>query len=249
VATVGPETDGLESVGRFYALHAGIPALLAVAVLGAFESTDLDRRIQDLFYDPVARVFPHRIHWLFETTIHDFAKLVLIALGSALLAASLLSYRRASLAAWRWPLLYGLLCLALCPIAVRELKHDTGIHCPRSLAIYGGSEPYVRIFDARPPGYEPGHCWPGGHASGGFALMALYFVFRRRRPRLALFCLLGGFLYGFVLGLGRVVYGAHFVSHNLWAAAICWALSLALYELVLRRREAAVNPPGGVREP
>jgi membrane-associated PAP2 superfamily phosphatase len=74
--------------------------------------------------------------------------------------------------------------------------------------------------------------------------MSLYFVFRRRRPRLALAWLGGGFLYGFGLGFGRVVQGAHFVSHNLWAALICWGVALLLYELILRRRDVA--PSAGV---
>jgi len=227
-----------ENTRRFYALHLALPALLFAVVLGSFEATNLDRTIQDLFYDPVTRSFPHRIHWLFETVIHDFGKLTVIALGSLLLGAALLSRWLPSLRGWRRPFLYAALCLALEPLAVRELKHTTGIHCPRALAIYGGNEPYVRIFDPRPEGYEPGHCWPGGHSSGGFAMMSLYFAFRRRRPALARAWLIGGFLYGFTLGMSRVVYGAHFVSHNLWAAAVCWGISLICYELILRRHEA-----------
>lgn len=209
--------------------------MLAVIVLGLFESTNLDRRIQDLFYDPVAGRFPHRIRWLFETVFHDFGRLTVIALGVGLFAAFLLSYRRASLVPWRRALLYGVLCLAICPIAVAQIKQHTVIHCPRKLEIYGGREPYVRLFDAVPPGVEPGHCWPGGHSSGGFAMMSLYFVFRRAKPRLAKVLLAAGFGYGFLLGFSRVVMGSHFVSHNLWAALLCWTISLGLY-LVMRRR-------------
>jgi membrane-associated PAP2 superfamily phosphatase len=228
-----------ESSLRFYALHAALPALLALVVLGVFESTNLDLRIEDRFYDPVAGEFPHRIRWLFETVIHDFGRLTVIALGCALFGAFLLSYRRATLRRWRRALLYGVLCMALCPVAVAQMKQNSVIQCPRKLEIYGGDAPYVRLFDAVPPGAEPGHCWPGGHASGGFAMMSLYFVFRRARPRLAKLMLAGGFVYGFVLGFGRVVMGSHFVSHNLWSAAVCWTISLALYGL-MRRRPAAL---------
>ena len=226
---------------RFYALHAGIPAAIAVAVLGIFESTDLDRRIQDLFYDPAAGRFPHRIHWLFETVLHDFGRLSVIALGIGLFAAFLLSWRRATLVPWRRALLYGVLCLAICPVTIAQIKHNTVIHCPRDLEIYGRSAPYVRLFDAAPTGTEPGHCWPGGHSSGGFAMMSLYFVFRRRKPRVARLWLAGGFAYGFGLGFGRVVQGSHFVSHNLWAALFCWSIALGLYELMLRRYEPAAD--------
>jgi len=213
----GESDAARKSVWRFHALHAGVPAGLALAVLGVFETTDLDRRIQDLFYDPIAGRFPHRVPWLFETVIRDFGRLSVILLGIGLFAAFLLSYRRAALLPWRRALLYAVLCLAICPVAVAQTKQHTVLQCPRALEIFGGKEPYVRLFDAVPRGIEEGHCWPGGHSSGGFA-------------------------YGFGLGFGRVVTGSHFVSHNLWAALICWAIALALYELMLRRHapEAAV---------
>ncbi len=208
-----------------------------MVVLGVFEATNLDRRIEDLFYDPVAGQFPHRVRWLFETVIHDFGRLSVIALGVTLFAAFLLSWRYASLLPWRRALLYAVLCLAICPVAVAQIKQHTVISCPRKLEIYGGRAPYIRLFDPVPDGVEPGHCWPGGHSSGGFAMMSLYFVFRRARPRLAKVLLAGGFLYGFTLGFGRVVMGSHFVSHNLWAAAICWTISLGLYALMRRRAQ------------
>ena len=228
-----------ESVKRFYALHAGVPALIALVVLGVFETTNLDVRIEDSFYDPVTRHFPLAMHSLFETVYHDFGRLTVILLGVTLVGLVICSYWRPDLRRWRRGFIYGALCLALGPLTMAQLKHNSAIHCPRALEIYGGDKPYVRLFDPVPAGMEPGHCWPGGHSSGGFAMMSLYFVFRRRRPWLARAWLGGGFLYGFGLGFGRVVEGAHFVSHNLWAALICWTLSLVLYELILRRHEEA----------
>lgn len=220
---------------RFYVLHAALPALLALVVLGAFETTTLDVRIENIFYDSAAKTFPYRIHYLFETVIHDFGRLSIIALAAALVGSVLASYRWPALRVWRRGFLYAALCLAAAPVLVAQIKHNSVIHCPRDLVLYGDDQPYIRLFDPVPDGVEPGHCWPGGHSSGGFAIMSLYFVFRRSRPRLAAAWLAGGFLYGFGLGFGRVVQGAHFVSHNLWAAAICWTVALILYELILRR--------------
>ena len=237
---------------RFYALHAGLPALVAIGVLGVFETTNLDVRIEDLFYDPVAQQFPLRIHSLFETVFHDFGRVTVILLGVALLGAVLWSFRRPSLRRWRRGFLYAALCLAAGPVLVAQIKHRSVIHCPDDLERYGGDQPYVRLFDPVPAGVEPGHCWPGGHSSGGFAMMSLYFVFRRARPRLALAWLAGGFLYGFGLGMSRVVQGAHFVSHNLWAALLCWTVALVLYELVLRRhcdRSASAERTLRVQQP
>jgi membrane-associated PAP2 superfamily phosphatase len=42
-----------------------------------------------------------------------------------------------------------------------------------------------------------------------------------------------GFACGFALGFGRIMQGAHFLSHNLWAAWVCWMVALALWALIL----------------
>jgi membrane-associated PAP2 superfamily phosphatase len=41
------------------------------------------------------------------------------------------------------------------------------------------------------------------------------------------------------MSAGRVMQGAHFLSHNLWTLLIDWMLCLACYRLVLYRRAAA----------
>ena len=223
---------------RFYALHAGVPLLLAALLLIIFEPTALDVRLQNPFYDPITRAFPLEENWFLETIVHDAGKLPVILTGVALLSAFAVSFRRVELEPWRRRLLMGALCIALGPLAVAGLKANSAIHCPRQLQIYGGRHPYVRLFDAVPHGAKRGHCWPGGHSSGGFALMGLYFVFRGRKPRLAKLCLAIGIIYGLALGFGRGIQGAHFASHTLWAGLFCWAVALALFEVLVRGHEA-----------
>lgn len=228
-----------ESAARFYLLHAGVPALLAIAGYGLFEWTSIDVRIQDLFFDSTTREFPLRDAWFFDAVVHNAGKAPVILIGVALAAGFALSFRRADLRPWRRALLFGALCIAIAPLTVAGIKAGSAIHCPRRLELYGGRQPYIRLFDPVPESAERGHCWPGGHSSGGFALMALYFVFRRRKPRVAVACLLAGIAYGVGLGMGRVVQGAHFVSHIFWAGLVCWAVILALYEILMRRQDAA----------
>jgi len=75
-----------------------------------------------------------------------------------------------------------------------------------------------------------GQCFPAGHASTGFALMAFYFAaYRARRHALARAALSIGVLAGLLLGISRIAQGAHFVSHVLWAGLICWLVMLALH--------------------
>jgi membrane-associated PAP2 superfamily phosphatase len=229
---------------RFYLWHVGLPALLAMLLLVVFEVSNLDRRLSDLFFDPASMSFLWRHDVWMETIGHQWAKYPLVLLAVGLLVALALSVSLAMLRAQRKIVLFLLLSMALAPAAVSFLKTTTNKHCPYDLQIYGGNAPYVRLLEQSPPDAPPGHCFPGGHASGGFALMAFYFIWRRRRPYLAFGALAGGFSYGFALGFTRLMQGAHFLSHNLWAAVVCWFVIVILYRLLLwdKRPEVLSQP-------
>ncbi len=109
------------------------------------------------------------------------------------------------------------------------LKHLSIHSCPWSLTEFGGTEPWVPLFGQLPKGAVAGHCFPGGHASGGFALMAIYFAFKDELIKVAKFGLVLGLVLGFIMGWGQMIRGAHFMSHNLWSAWIVWALLLTQY--------------------
>ena len=98
---------------------------------------------------------------------------------------------------------------------VSVLKQLTAVHCPWDLIRYGGS---ARIGDGG------GSCFPSGHASAGYAWLALGFAVptpRGRRIGVAV-AAAAGMLFGTVQQLR----GAHFLSHDLWSAAICWAVAV-----------------------
>ena len=107
-------------------------------------------------------------------------------------------------------------------------------------------EDALRLLEAAPPGNAYGHCFPGGHASAGFCLFAFYFAGRaldsRRLMQVGLW---GGLIAGMGFGLARVAQGAHFLSHNLWSAVLCWIAILGLYVAILGPVEAAT---AGARE-
>ena len=72
-------------------------------------------------------------------------------------------------------------------------------------------------------------------ASVGLALTALFFVWRDRYPRLANAALIFALSLGSLFSLVRMAQGAHFFSHNLWTAVLCWLVCLVLYDLLLYR--------------
>ena len=111
-------------------------------------------------------------------------------------------------------------------LAVSAAKSLTGISCPWDLAEFGGVARYAshwtQMLQADGGG---GRCFPAGHASAGFAFMGGWFAFRRRSPRIAWVWLGAAMAAGFTFGIAQQVRGAHFMSHTLWTAWLCWAVA------------------------
>lgn len=222
---------------RFHALHLGGALAAFTVLLLLVLHFDLDWRISTYFFDPALGGFPLRDDWFLERIVHVQARNAVVAFGFGVLAVAIASLRIKALAGYRRLLWFVFLSMLLSSSAVSGLKAVTGMHCPYDLQDFGGRLPYVGLLEPLPAGVAPGKCWPGGHASAGFCLFGLYFAAREmNRRRLAAGLLAGVLALGFALGSARVAQGAHFLSHNLWSALVCWVITLGLYEAMVRRR-------------
>ncbi|MGN8260775.1 phosphatase PAP2 family protein [Pseudomonas sp. SMSB3] len=224
-------------------LYLGTPLAITLALL-LLELTSLDMDIATLFFDPAAGQFIGRHSYLLETVLHDRVKQGVIVLGLLALAAFALSLVWPRLFGWRRELGCLVLALGLSTAFVTPLKKVTQVQCPWSLTQFGGSETYSKLLEPRPATDKPGLCWPGGHAATGFCLFGLFFMLRDRRPRLARAAFVVALVAGSVLGLGRMMQGAHFLSHNVWTAVFCWLIGLGSYYLILYRHRPStiINP-------
>ncbi|MDH0300726.1 phosphatase PAP2 family protein [Pseudomonas sp. GD04091] len=216
-------------------LYLGIPFVTIVALI-LLEWTSLDMDLANLFYDQAAGQFIGRHSYLLETILHDRVKQGVILLGLLSIAAFASSFFWKRLFGWRRELGCLVLALGLSTAFVTPLKQLTQVQCPWSLTQFGGKETYSKLLEPRPATDKPGLCWPGGHAATGFCLFALFFVLRDRKPRLARAALAVAFVAGSILSIGRMMQGAHFLSHNVWTAVFCWLIGLGSYYLVLYRR-------------
>lgn len=222
---------------RFHVLHLGGALAAFTVALAVIRWFDLDWRVSTYFFDPARGGFPLRDDWFLERIAHVWARNAVVVFGCGVLAGAIASLRIRALAGYRRLLWFVFLSMLLSSSAVSGLKATTGMHCPYDLQDFGGRVPYVGLLEPLPAGVAPGRCWPGGHASAGFCLFGLYFAARAlNRRRLAAILLAGVLVFGFALGTARVAQGAHFVSHNLWSALICWMITLGLYEAMVRRR-------------
>lgn len=205
--------------------------LLALLFLVLEYDTPLDGSFTRLFYSDALQAFPLQNSTWLDWLNHRLAKYAVAASVLWLLYSSL--RRRDSRRAFT----AGMMMLATA--AVSSLKARSAHSCPWDMAAYGGSAEHFPTLAATPLNAGPGHCFPGGHASAGFALMALYFYWQPSHPGRACMALWGGVLAGMLMGLGQVARGAHFLSHNLWSGWVVWlvcVLGFAVFDYRAARR-------------
>jgi len=224
---------------RFWLAHAGAPFLAFAGLVALFACTDLDYALTDPFYDFGLRRWPLAKVWWANDLIHNWGRVLVISVGATALGVVVQAIRRPELRPWGRSAMYLVLVIGLSVLTVRLWQEVTPHHCPREIDRYGGPAPRLGLWATAPPGFERGHCFPSKHGAVGFSLLALYFAFGPVRPGWSVPGLLAGLAAGTVFTFGQLVRGAHFVSHSVWAAAICWGWALLLYGLILRPAESA----------
>src|SRR5690606_28600525 len=127
----------------------------------------------------------------------------------------------------RRDLFVAVLTIATAPALVALGKATTDTFTPAQIRRYGGEVPYVKVIEHYPPGDHPakrGRGFPAGHASGGFALLALAGLASSRRGRATGIAM--GLTFGIVMGTYQMLKGAHYLSHTLVTAIFCWIVFL-----------------------
>jgi membrane-associated PAP2 superfamily phosphatase len=215
--------------------------LVTLGLLLALELTTVDLWLAQFSYDSATRNFPLREHFVTARIAHDAVKFV-----SGVVFAWIL------VGVWR-PLgvlqrldrparIYLLVSAIICLVSVALLKRTSALHCPWGLSMFGGASPYLRLFDMVPPDWIRGACFPAGHALSGFAYIGGFFAFGAAAPRIAWSWLGAVLLVGMFAGISQQLRGAHFLSHTLWTAWLCWTIAAALAYVV--RRQSGLSAAG-----
>jgi membrane-associated PAP2 superfamily phosphatase len=225
---------------RFWTLHLVLPLVAAVSILTLLEFTHIDLFLADHWYALEGGEWAWRNSWIAYDLIHHHGKQLIITVGVVVISLALLSFRIQRLRRWRQPLFYIFICMSVLPALIAFSKRFSPVPCPWDLERYGGELVYQRTFDYVLGANELGHCFPAGHASGGFALIAIYFAALPFARRPAWF-LLPGLVVGTVFALGQQARGAHFVSHDLWSLSLVWFGALGIFLLFRPWRWNPVN--------
>lgn len=211
-----------------------------VALLSTFlllDLTGLDLWIAELWYQAEGNRWALKDNFWASTVLHNGARsvnqllilcLLLWFIGQKIKARWWATPDEASRFATR--MLGLLLSSVLLSIAVVSLlKRLVPMDCPWDLQLFGGVQPLISLWQHRPAEMPNTQCFPAGHASSGYAWLALYFYFLYTRPWLRKVGMAVGILAGITLGLVQQARGAHFFSHDIVTALICYVVPAFIF--------------------
>jgi membrane-associated PAP2 superfamily phosphatase len=229
------------NVGEFFYPQQIVGLLLsAYFLLFIYPKTGLDRTLIAQYFDVATQSFPLKHQFFLEKFMHLGLKycMIFVAISSLLAglqtnihAPSGASIFKSFIGNHQKNFIWAFIGMVLSTSLVSLLKGVSVYGCPNDLAIYGGHLPLLNLLESLPKGVQAGHCFPGGHASGGFALMAFYFAFREVKPKFAKVMLKLALVLGFAMGWAQMMRGEHFLSHNLWSAWLVWLLLFMLFRI------------------
>ncbi len=210
-----------------------VTAFILLASIVYFGIYDIDLVLQDSFYNFQTH------HWIlawyaepYKFIFYDGAKRFLILFAVTLLIGSLLFRKKAFVQEYKKGIIIILLSAIFVPSIVGVLKNHTNMPCPKNEIRYGGVYPRTAVWESYPSDFKKPHvkCWPAGHASGGFALLSLFFLFKRKRNR---FIGLGiGLFAGWSMGLYKMLIGDHFLSHTVLTMILAWLIILLIVKIL-----------------
>lgn len=212
-----------------------ITVICLIITLLVFETTDLDFFIQDFFYDfSINQWLIDRDDYYLDLIFYSGIKKVLIFFAVTILILLIFFRKLSILKEYKQGLLIVLLSAIFIPVVVGGLKSVSNTPCPKNIEYYNGNYPDVKVFDSYPKTFKQEckiRCWPAGHASGGFALLSLYFLFKK--PKNKRYVLVLALLVGWSMGTYKMLIGDHFFSHTLITMLIAWIIVLLINEVML----------------
>lgn len=220
------EAAGVTQADRAASRRDATVALATLVALLAWEVGGFDLALTRWIATPSG--FPWRDNVVASRLLHDGGR----ALGWALLSLLVFDAWRPLLAGpSRGERLYAIGTVLAGLVLVPLLKRFSATSCPWDLAEFGGRAAYVPHWLPGLGDGGPGHCFPSGHAVAAFAFFGVYFLWRRHRPVVARGALVVVLALGIAFGWAQWARGAHFVSHTLWSAWLCWAIGALAFRL------------------
>lgn len=213
--------------------HIIITAILLIAVIALFQFTNLDIFVQSFFYNFDTK------NWMIDKSepilkffFYDGIKNSLILFAVAILFSLLFLRKKNFVQEYKKGLIIVLLSAIFVPVLIGSLKAVTNTPCPCNIIYFNGTYPDKKVFDSYPKDFvqkSKVKCWPAGHASGGFALMALFFLFKTAKNQKR--ALIGALIIAWSMGIYKMLLGDHFLSHTIITMLMAWFIILIIVKL------------------
>lgn len=202
------------------------------------EVLNVDRNLADFIYQSAGNKWSLRDDWVTAALIHLGGKYFSISMLLIAVLLLLASYIFPRCKSWKYRLRYLVTTTLLGTIFVSIGKSVSNISCPWDFDRYGGTLEYISL--AEQLWLRNGsHCFPAGHASAGFAWVALYFVGLHNNSIWRWWALGFALFLGCTFGISQQLRGAHFLSHDIWSFGFCWMVSLICYAVMLKPYESS----------
>ena len=239
----GPHAVNSSANVRLTSTFRGLlPVLLFSAALLLNERLKIDVRLADLLYSWQGGHWRYRHDAFVAALLHDRGQRIAYMVYFATLFGALVCHGSSRLVQYRRGLRYVAASCTACLAAVALGKALLPIPCPWDLQRYGGHLATGGWLNWQLTDDIKG-CFPAGHATAGYALFAWYFLARHHCWPYRHLLLLASLLSGLVLGLTQQVRGAHFASHDLATAVVCWTIAHRMAERLLLPGHAGLIAP------
>lgn len=206
-----------------------------------FGFTSIDTFVQNQFFDFSSNVFPAKNNPFIEKYLHTGLKTAMYVAGFAAVLWFGTQLRKPLDDQLKYSYIAAMMATIIAPSAVAILKSFSAVHCPWSLDIYGGKAVYLPLIEILVSSEPGGKCFPAGHASGGFVWLSWTIIFWHSRRMLALAAGIAGLVLGLIMGVSRMMQGAHFLSHTVAAVLVVWLTALLCIHIARFFRKLSKN--------
>jgi membrane-associated PAP2 superfamily phosphatase len=211
-------------------LDWAIPLVLLLALTIPFWVTDFDKSFSARFYDSDSG-WPRggQQPWAF---CKHYGVIPAWMLSLSALVLLFVSVRVRRLVPHRKACLFLVLVMIAGPgvLVNTVFKENWGRPRPKDIVEFGRPRQYVEVWVKNTP--SGGNSFASGHAASAFYILTPYFLFRRRRKGWAALFLGLGLTYGSLVGIARILQGAHFLSDVLWAAGFVYLSGLVFFYML-----------------
>ncbi|MFK5937572.1 MAG: phosphatase PAP2 family protein [Sulfurimonas sp.] len=211
-----------------------LTTIVLISSIIFFALTDVDITLQDYFFNTQTH------SWIVDTYAQPYRlifysgiKRLLIVIAVSFLLILIFFRNKKLIKPYRRGIIIVILSAILVPSAVGALKKYTNMPCPKNEIHYGGEYPRTAVWESYPDSFQGSKlkCWPAGHASGGFALLSLFFLFKSKKSKKIAFT--SAMAIAWSMGLYKMLVGDHFLSHTIITMLLAWLIILLIAKTTL----------------